>query len=255
MDENKTKERLLDELAAMHQRIAELEMSESERKRVEQALAHERDLLRALMDNIPDTIYFKDTASRFTRINRAQAQVLGVSDSREAIGKTDFDFFTSEHARDAYADEQEIVKSGQPLIDKVERIRRANGQARWVSATKVPITDEEGRVVGTVGISRDITERRQAEEALRESEENFRALAENANDGIMIAVGRGAHVYANKRMAEITGYSVAELLKTTMMDLVHPNDLQKVMERYRNLLPDNMKLPSSEKMDRACPWR
>jgi PAS domain S-box-containing protein len=139
----------------------------TERKRAEEALAHERDLLQALMDNIPDTIYFKDTASRFMRINRAQVQVLGVKDSKEALGKTDFDFFTPEHARDAYADEQEIVNSGQPLIGKVERIRRANGQFRWVSATKVPIVDEEGQVTGTVGISRDITERKRAEEQLQ----------------------------------------------------------------------------------------
>lgn len=138
----------------------------TERKRAEEVLARERDLLQALMDNIPDTIYFKDTASRFTRINKAQARVLGVSDPKEAIGKTDFDFFTPEHAQEAYEDEQEIVKSGQPLIGKVERIRRADGQFRWVSATKVPIVDEEGWVIGTVGISRDITERVQAEEAL-----------------------------------------------------------------------------------------
>ncbi len=139
----------------------------AERKQVEEALAHERDLLHALMDNIPDTIYFKDAASRFTRINRAQAQVLGVNDPREAIGKTDFDFFTAEHARDAYADEQKIVRSGQPLIDKVEKIRRADGEFRWVSATKVPIVDTEGRATGIVGISRDITAHKRAEDLLR----------------------------------------------------------------------------------------
>jgi PAS domain S-box-containing protein len=150
----------------------------TERKRAEEALAHERDLLQALMDNIPDTIYFKDTASRFTRINRAQAQVLGVSDPKEAIGKTDFDFFTEEHARDAYADEQEIVKSGRPLIGKVERIRRADGQIRWVSATKVPILDEEGQVTGTAGISRDISERVRAEEEIRRHLRRIEALRE-----------------------------------------------------------------------------
>ena len=123
----------------------------TERKLAEEALAHERDLLRALMDSIPDTIYFKDAASRFMRINKAQARVLGV-DPEEAIGKTDFDFFTEEHARDAYADEQGIVESGQLLIDKIEKIRRADGQFRWVSATKVPTKDKEGRVTGIVGI-------------------------------------------------------------------------------------------------------
>ncbi len=138
----------------------------TEQKRAEEALSYERDLLQALMDNIPDTIYFKDTASRFTRINKAQAQVLGVSDPKKATGKTDFDFFTEEHAQDAYTDEQKIVKTGKTLIAKVEKIKRANGQFRWVSCTKVPIKDEKGRVTGMVGISRDITDRKRAEERI-----------------------------------------------------------------------------------------
>ncbi|MBU1878045.1 MAG: PAS domain-containing protein, partial [Chloroflexi bacterium] len=127
------------------------------RQQVQEALTRERDLLYALMDNIPDTIYFKDTASRFTRINKAQARLLGAQDPEAAVGKTDQDFFASEHAQAAYADEQAIVASGQPLIDKIERLRGADGQWRWVSATKAPIVGQDGRVVGLVGISRDVT--------------------------------------------------------------------------------------------------
>ena len=138
----------------------------SARRQIEKALAHERDLLHALMDNIPDMIYFKDPEGRFTRINRAQAEVLGVS-AEEAIGKTDFDFFTPEHASAAHADELEIVCTGQPVVGKIERIRRADGRFRMVSATKVPITDEAGRVLGLVGISRDIDDLIRAEETLR----------------------------------------------------------------------------------------
>nr|MBC8446477.1 PAS domain S-box protein [Chloroflexota bacterium] len=168
----------------------------TERKQAEEVLAHERDLLQALMDNIPDTIYFKDAASRFTRINRAQAQVLGLNDPKEAIGKTDFDFFTPEHARGAYADEQEIVKSGQPLIDKVERIRRADGHIRWVSATKVPIMDQKGRVTGIVGISRDITERKRAEEErerLLVAEHEQRLLAETLAEVALTLTSQTSH--------------------------------------------------------------
>jgi PAS domain S-box-containing protein len=152
----------------------------TQRKRAEAALAQERDLLYTLMDNIPDRIYFKDIDSRFTRINRAQARALGVSAPEAAIGKTDFDFFEPELAKDFYADEQEIVKSGRPLIDKVERYRGADGQFCWVSATKVPVLDTNGKVSGLVGISRDITERIKVEGALRESEERYHQLFEDS---------------------------------------------------------------------------
>jgi PAS domain S-box-containing protein len=141
----------------------------TEHKRAEEALAHERDLLHALMDNIPDTIYFKDTGSRFTRINRAQAQVLGLDDQGEAIGKTDFDFFAQAHARAAYEDEQEIVRSGLPIIDKLERLQGKGRPPYWASVTKVPILDQDRQVVGIVGISRDISDRRRTEEELRQS--------------------------------------------------------------------------------------
>ncbi len=156
----------------------------SERTRIEQELTHERDFLQALLDNIPDTIYYKDVNSRFTRVNRAQATVLGLNDPKEAIGKTDFDFFTPEHSKDAYVDEQRMIKTGKPVINKVERIRRADGQFRWVSATKVLIKDQNGHVVGLVGISRDITESKQIEEKLEYERDLFNALMDNMPDAI-----------------------------------------------------------------------
>jgi len=150
----------------------------TEGKQAEEALAYERDLLHALMNNIPDAIYFKDAKSRFTRTNKAHAQMIGVADSKAAIGKTDFDFYAEEFAREAYADEQEIVKTGKPLVNKIEKIRRSNGFFQWVSASKVPITDEIGRVIGIVGISRDVTERKRMEEELRSYSEHLEELVE-----------------------------------------------------------------------------
>ncbi len=177
----------------------------TERKHAEEALAHERDLLHTLMDNIPDGIYFKDAASCFTRINRAQAQVLGLTDPTQATGKTDFDFFRAELARDFYADEQEIVKSGQPLIDKVEGVKEPDGQFRWVSATKAPVLDRKGRVTGIVGISRDITERKRAEEALARSEAFNRRLVEASPVGILYLDAAGTITYENPAMRRMMG--------------------------------------------------
>jgi PAS domain S-box-containing protein len=139
------------------------------RKDMEAALAHERDLMQALMDNIPDTIYFKDSASRFTRINRAQARHLGVADPSDAIGKTDFDFQPSDLAQGFFDEEQQLFERKQPIVNRVEFNPTPDGQPRWLSATKVPLTDADGQVIGMVGVSRDITANKQVEARLAAS--------------------------------------------------------------------------------------
>src|SRR4029079_10189193 len=130
-------------------------------------LADEIFLLATLMDNVPDSIYFKDRHSRFTRINRYAAERFGVDDPALAVGRTDFDFFSEEHAAKALRDEQEIIRTGRPLVNVEEKETRADGDVRWISTTKLPLRDRHGKIVGTFGISRDITERKQAEEQLQ----------------------------------------------------------------------------------------
>ena len=138
-------------------------------------LAKEQDLLHKLMNNSPDSIYFKDTASRFTRINLAQARVLGLRQPQEALGKTDFDYFGEECAREQFEDEQKILQSGTPLVGKIEQARHPDGFSMWVSSTKVPIRDANGKVTGLLGISRDITALKQAEERVRRVNEELEA--------------------------------------------------------------------------------
>ncbi|MBN1121875.1 MAG: PAS domain S-box protein, partial [Anaerolineae bacterium] len=133
-----------------------------------------------LMDNIPDSIYFKDVESRFTRINQAQAKLLGCDIPEDALGKTDFDFYSPGFAQEAFDDEQRIVKTGEPLVGKIEQIGWPNGQTRWVSVTKVPIRDNLGQVTGIVGITRDITDLKQSQEAEREQRVLAEALADVA---------------------------------------------------------------------------
>jgi len=137
-----------------------------ERKRAENALAEERALLRALMDNAPDHIYFKDTRSRFTHINAAHARVLGLARPEEAVGKSDADFYPSDFARETTEDERLILETGKPIIAKEERVVYPDGKVRWVSATKVPLRDRQGKLIGLVGVSRDITDGKLLEEEL-----------------------------------------------------------------------------------------
>ncbi|MDD4085966.1 MAG: PAS domain S-box protein [Bacteroidales bacterium] len=141
----------------------------TDRKKTEQALEQERELMNALMDTIPDTIYFKDTSSNFLRINKAQLNALGVEKQADAIGKSDFDFFDHEHAQRAYEEERKVMSMDKPLINRVEKVETAIG-TRWFSATKVPLKNGNKEIIGLAGISRDITELKSLEENLRKNE-------------------------------------------------------------------------------------
>ncbi len=138
----------------------------TERKKIEEELAYERDLLRALLENIPDRIYFKDVKSRFLRISSSMSRRLGVKDRADVLGKTDFDFYPKPLAQEFFNDEQRIILTGQPLINKLERIIDRDGRESWASVTKVPLYNKSGAVTGIIGISRDVSKLKEAEAAL-----------------------------------------------------------------------------------------
>lgn len=118
----------------------------------------------AILDALPDNAYLKDSQSRFLHVNPAMAAWFGVADPAELVGKTDFDLFSEEHARQAFDDEQEIVRTGRPLSGKRERETWPDGRETWVSSSKAPVCDSDGRVVGIFGVSRDITAQMLAEQ-------------------------------------------------------------------------------------------
>jgi PAS domain S-box-containing protein len=141
----------------------------TQRKAAERALVDQQERLIALMDAIPDYIYFKDRDSRFLMISRALARSFGLDDPDAATGKSDADFFSEEHARLAFEDEQRIIQSGLPVIGLEEKETWPDGRETWASTTKLPRTDRAGNVVGTFGISRDITNRKRAAAELAET--------------------------------------------------------------------------------------
>jgi PAS domain S-box-containing protein len=143
----------------------------TERKRTEEALAKEQYLLNSLIETTPDSIYFKDNNNCFIRINTTMVKRFGLNDAQEALGKTDFDFFDNEHALQAFEDEKQIITTGEPLIDKEEKEVWPGGTTTWVSTTKMPLRDRSGKIIGIMGISRDITERRFLETELRSAKE------------------------------------------------------------------------------------
>jgi two-component system, cell cycle sensor histidine kinase and response regulator CckA len=210
----------------------------SELARAREALEREHTLLSTLMENIPDNIYFKDLESRFLLNNNAHARMLGCGSPLELLGKTDFDFFSRDHAQKAYNDEQSIIRTGAPVIDEVEKLRWPGRPDAWVSTTKMPLRDAGGTVIGTFGLSRDITQRKYVEEALERSQEHFRNMFTNAPFGVFLSTLEGKLLQANPAMARMFGYASAEELietvnRTNLAEVIYENPCMRdrIMEQ------------------------
>ena len=178
----------------------------TEAKKIRQSLEYEKKLLQYIMNNIPDNIYFKDHECRFTRVNNAQAELLGIENPNDAIGKTDLDFFSEAVAGVTYKDDKRVIAEGVSLIAKQEELISKSGQKKWVSATKVPLKNIQGEIIGLVGISRDITELKQAEITLAENEKKYRDLFENAVVAIYRIDFEGNLVMANNEFISMLGF-------------------------------------------------
>ena len=192
------------------------------RKHMEEALEREKFLINALMNNLTDHIYFKDQDSRFIRNSKSHAKSFGFNNPEELIGKSDFDFFEEEAARQAFNVEQTIINTGKPIL-KEEQLTRKDGTVAWFSAMKLPLLDNTGKIIGTFGISRDITEWKSTEEALKHSEERFRSLAQSANDAIITIDIDGYIRGWNKGAENMFGYKEEEILGQSL-NLVIPDD-------------------------------
>ena len=228
----------------------------TERKRAEEALLKEKHLFNSLVETTPDSIYFKDRESRFIRINNTMAKRFGLNDPQEVLGKTDFDFFDKEHARQAFKDEQRIIATGEPLIGIEEKEVWQDGRITWVSTTKMPLRDKTGIIIGIMGLSRDVTDRKQIEEILVQSEVDLKKAQEVAHIGSWKWHIQSGKVEWTDEMFRIFGINK----KTSIVDLnevvgkaVHPDDRSKVEEsnnsvrfnktpvplEYRIVLPDS----------------
>ena len=135
-------------------------------RKLQAELMAERYILRQLMDHFPDKIYFKDRDSHFTRVNQALVYAFGFGTPAELMGKTDFDFFTHEHAQPAWDDEQDLIHGRRTVVSKEEKETWPDGRETWVLTTKLPFRDAAGEIVGTFGISRDITDLKRIEREL-----------------------------------------------------------------------------------------
>jgi PAS domain S-box-containing protein len=176
--------------------------------------ALERQWIVGLLQYSPHDIYFKDRSGRYVLASASVASKFGVPDARELRGKTDFDFFSAEYAVQSYDDEQQLMETGKPLVGKQELQIFPDGSTRWVLTTKIAIRNPAGHEVGLFGITRDFTEIREAQEALRQSEIRFRSLVEDAPVAIGLLDMNSMHlIEANRALMDLLGVtSAAEAL-------------------------------------------
>ena len=191
-------------------------------------LEREKYLFNTFLNNISDNIYFKDLDSQFTRVNKAMAEYLGLKDPKKILGKTDFDFFSEEHAKQVRDDEKQIIKSG-ITIKKDEKETWPDGRINWVSTVKLPRVNNENEIIGTMGISRDITDVKLTQLELYESEEKFRLLFDNMNEGFalhkMIYNDNGdpydyLFLDMNPRFEELTGLKIDETRDRSVREVI-----------------------------------
>jgi len=250
-----------EELAAqeeeMRQNIEELQaiQEETERKRHDQdemkeQMRHEKALLDALMLNIPDFVYFKDTNSQFIRISKSMVKLFQAESPEDLIGKGDFDFHSREHAQKAFNEEKEIMSTLKPVLNHVVHEQFDDGREQWVSTTKMPLFDDRGEVVGVWGISKIVTELKQAEitamakaeeaDALRkkvEAQDNeYKALATaiNINTLVVHYSTKGYVTSVNNAMLELIGKSTLDVIGKHQSELFGMNETAEAQKEFWN---------------------
>lgn len=215
-----------------------------ERARAEAQLAGERELLHMLLESIPDRIYFKDRQSRFIRINRALTDLFGLEHAEEAYGKTDADFYGAKHAGEALRDERRVMATGEPLLGKIEFEDLADGRRAWSLTTKLPLRDRAGRIVGTCGISREVTELKEMEEQLATERNLLRAVIDNLPDLVFLKDVEGRYLLDNAAhlrwlgasdISEVRGRTLFDFLPTEIAAEWHRDDLAVAASRQPKL--------------------
>jgi two-component system sensor histidine kinase/response regulator len=142
----------------------------TERKQLENSLRQERIFLRTLIDNLPDSVYVKDMACRKVIANLAEVRISGLQTEAEILGKDDFAVHPKELAEKFFADDQMVLQTGQPMLNREEYVISKQGQKSWMLTTKIPFRDENGQIIGLIGLGRDITERKRIEEKIKTNE-------------------------------------------------------------------------------------
>lgn len=206
----------------------------TERKKLEDDLRIREQYQRALLDNFPFMVWLKDTDSRLLAVNRAYLETAGLYSGTCYFGKTDLDMFPAEQAEIYRADDFEVMRTGQKKT--VEELIGAPGMLRWHETYKAPVLDADGKLLGTVGFARDITERKRIEDLLHAREQEFRAMVENSPDVVVRYDTHCRRVYVNPAMQRQFGLSIEEILGKTPLESSTMAEAAAYMQQIQEVL-------------------
>ena len=215
----------------MAAKVAELD-------RLDADLGREQRLFSALIENIPDAVFFKDRHCRFMRVNPAMARDAGFASPGELIGLTDANIWGSNLPADAFADELRIMETGEPIVGKQEEVvRRTDNERRWVLSTKMPLRDADGSIVGTFGLARDITTLKVTQEWLSESQERFEFAVQGTTDGLWdwnIETNEVWYAPRFRELLQLTDAHPDQFLNqlSSFTDRLHPDDRERVLTSF-----------------------
>lgn len=202
----------------------------TERKRAEDALRKERTLLRTLVDHLPDAVYAKDLDARKTLANPKDLWYIGAQNEADVLGKTDFDFLPKALAESSYSEDRRVLDSGEPLLNCQQAVTIHDDYERWLLISKLPLRDSTGKVIGLVGVSREITEQVEAERALQQRQAYLRSILDNIPYLAWLKDQDGRFLAVNRSLALAAGFTHPdELIGKTDTD-IGPYDLA---EKYR----------------------
>jgi PAS domain S-box-containing protein len=222
----------------------------TEQKRVQEAFEHERNLLRTLIDTMPELINYKDLEGRYLLNNLAHLRSLGVKHQEDALGKTMFDFHAADMANKYYESELQVIRSGEPVLDKEEVVvHHDTGEKRWHLTSKVPLKDNQGKVASYITISRDITDRKHYEETLQHERNLLRTVIDNLPDLIFYKDTEGRYILDNlPHMQSIGAERQEDVVGKTTFDF-NPPDLAKLyMEDESKVIQSGLTMQDREEI-------
>ncbi|BDS07718.1 hypothetical protein NT6N_27580 [Oceaniferula spumae] len=195
------------------------------------ALEKERNTLRTLLDSIPDGVYIRGESGEYLVANKALAKFVGAKSPAEVVGKTPYDFFPKEHSAQFLADDKEVMRKKEVVVQNTYKMLNSSGAKRHIITTKVPVKDKDGHVSGVLGINRDVTEQEKAREALRQTEHRMQEIVDNSPSPMYAKSVSGKYLMVNRRFEEIFNLKAKEVVGKTDLEVIGDNKKVKRLQK------------------------